>query len=100
MTSPSQPRRQHCGIGLEVVVVALAFAIVFAFVPSAQAQKYKVIHNFTGGNDGALPISTLTVDRSGDLYGTAGTVFKMTHSGSGWILTPLFVFPGGYDGSG
>jgi len=81
----------------------VGFALVLASgiaIPSAQAQKYTVIHNFTGGNDGALPRSTLIVDRAGNLYGTAGPVFKMSHAGSGWVYTPLFIFPGGYDGSG
>ena len=42
------------------------------------------------------------------MYGTtvtggasdAGTVFKLTHRGSGWLLTPLYSFEGGNDGSG
>ena len=95
---------------------ALATAIVFALVAvlaqSAQAQTFTAIHSFTGP-DGANPLAGLTIDRQGNLYGTTwaggtancyfkfgcGTVFKMKHVGSGWILTPLYSFSGG-DGLG
>jgi uncharacterized repeat protein (TIGR03803 family) len=88
---------------------ALAMAIMFALavlVQSAQAQTYKVIHNFTGGNDGSFPEAGLAVDRAGNLYGTAseggnagfGTAFRLVHSGSNWVFYPLYSFKGGYDG--
>lgn len=56
--------------------------------------KETVIHNFTGGTDGAFPSGGLTMDKVGNLYGTAsqggdltcaaghgqgcGVVFKLT----------------------
>jgi uncharacterized repeat protein (TIGR03803 family) len=56
--------------------------------------KESVLHNFTGGVDGATPIAGLTIDSAGNLYGAApqggdlscntgngqgcGTVFKIT----------------------
>jgi hypothetical protein len=64
------------------------------------------IHNFTGGADGATPYSGLTLDRVGNLYGTAneggntschagcGTVFRLSREGSGWVLNPLYSFHG------
>jgi uncharacterized repeat protein (TIGR03803 family) len=63
-----------------------------------------VIHSFTGGSDGALPIAGLILDASGDLYGTtanggaddAGTVFKLTPTGTETVLYP---FTGGSDGA-
>ncbi len=90
--------------------VALAFAIVFALAivatPAAQAQTYQVIHSFSGGADGGNPAAGLTVDAAGNFYGTtefgnqsAGTVFKLMHSGSGWALTTLYSFHGGNDGA-
>ena len=42
---------------------ALATAIVFALAvvlsPAAQAQTYKVLYNFTGGQDGGNPLRRL-----------------------------------------
>lgn len=74
------------------------------------AQTYTVIYNFTGGYyDGSLPYATLTLDRAGNLYGTAfsggqfanGTVFRMMHQeGAGWVFSTLNIFPGAYYGSG
>ena len=68
--------------------------------PSAQAQTFNVLHNFTGGGDGASPGAGLTMDKGGNFYGTTesggaggpngyGTVFKLTHKGSGWALTSV-----------
>ena len=87
--------------GRTAAALAMVFVFTIAAAPSAQAQKYKVIHNFTGAQGaGALPRSTLIIDRAGNLYGTAGRVFKMTNTGGGWVYTPLFVFSGVYgDGS-
>ncbi len=77
---------------------------------ATQAQTFSVLHSFTGGADGANPAAGLTLDRAGNLYGTAaqggntpsncgtmrgcGTVFKIGRSGTGWITTPLFKFSG------
>jgi len=82
----------------------------------AQAQTFTVLHNFTGGLDGANPYTGLTMDRAGNLYGTAlygglqvndchitngcGTVFKLAKQGSGWIFRPLYQFQGFPSGDG
>jgi uncharacterized repeat protein (TIGR03803 family) len=93
------------------VALALALLLALAAIP-AQAQTFNVLHSFTGP-DGANPLAGLTIDRAGNLYGTTwaggtascyfkfgcGTVFKMKHAGSGWVLTPLYSFSGG-DGLG
>jgi outer membrane protein assembly factor BamB len=62
------------------------------------ASTFTVLHPFTNGVDGGVPEAGLTFDRAGNLYGTAsaggnggnncpaggcGTVFKLTHKGSG-----------------
>jgi uncharacterized repeat protein (TIGR03803 family) len=65
-----------------------------------------VIHSFSG-IDGYIPSSGLIVDSSGNLYGTTssggdysqGNVFKLSRSGSEWVLTTLFYFPGSEEGS-
>lgn len=88
----------------------LTFSILFALTVlisfSAQAQTFKVIHQFTG-TEGQSPYAGLTMDAAGRLYGTTslggtsnyGTVFRMTPSGSHWVLTALYNFAGGDDGA-
>lgn len=73
----------------------------------AADNTYSVLHSFTGGNDGAGPVSDLVADASGNLYGTTsaggtgnctggcGTVFKITPDGQ---KTLLYAFKGGTDG--
>lgn len=97
---------------MTVAATALATLLIVA-APSAHAQTFTVVHNFTG-SDGANPWAGLTLDRAGNLYGTTayggngappcdpsgcGTVFKLTHRGSGWVLSELYEFAGGADGA-
>jgi uncharacterized repeat protein (TIGR03803 family) len=85
--------------------VALLAALISA--QTIHAQTLTVIYNFTGGSDGLEPQAGLTIDKAGNLYGTAivggrggyGTVFKLTHINSGWIFIPLYSFTGGNDGA-
>jgi uncharacterized repeat protein (TIGR03803 family) len=63
-----------------------------------------VLHIFTGGSDGGVPLGGLVQDQAGNLYGTtslggtgAGTVFKVDKTG---VLTVLYSFTGGADGNG
>ena len=90
------------------LVLATALATVIVFAPLTHAQTFTVLHNFTGGMDGANPHSGLTMDRAGNLYGTAlngginncpgidgcGTVFKLSRQGAGFIFRPLYQFQG------
>ena len=93
---------------LRGVWVALILAISLSQIPMAQAQNFQVIHNFTGGQDGAYPEAGLTLDRAGNLHGTAfaggnsgyGTIYQLKHLGSGWTFHPLYSFAGNGDGSG
>jgi uncharacterized repeat protein (TIGR03803 family) len=74
----------------------------------APAQTYSVIHDFTGGSDGANPIAGITVDSSGSLAGTAssaggggyGDVFRMVHVGAGWRFDLLYTFLGNFENDG
>jgi len=59
----------------------------------------KVLHNFTCGSDGCVPVAGLVQGTDGSFYGTAreggansnGTVFKITPTGT---LTTLHAFAG------
>jgi uncharacterized repeat protein (TIGR03803 family) len=87
----------------------LLFALAAIAIQSAQAQKFVVLHQFTGGKDGAQPQAGLTMDSTGIFYGTTsnasgsakgfGTVFRLSHSGSTWTFKTLHSFKGGFDGS-
>ena len=111
MPSKQQSCNSLCRTISRVVTVAPAVAIVFTLtvvlISSAQDQTFKVLHNFTGGVDGAYPFTGLSIDTAGNLYGTTfagaagyGTVFKLNHSASRWVLTTLYTFAGGKDGAG
>jgi uncharacterized repeat protein (TIGR03803 family) len=89
--------------------MALVSLLVLTLVTTraAQAQTYNILHSFSGGGDGGTPSAGLMMDKAGNLYGTAqfggagnGTVFKLSHPGSGWILSTLYAFQGGNDGLG
>jgi len=66
---------------------------------AAPASIFSVLHTF-GESDGAAPEAGLTMDRSGNLYGTTdaggtqgdGTVFKLTNHSGSWIFTSLYSF--------
>jgi len=82
------------------IAIAIVFALTVVLTQLAQAQTFTVLHQFTGGRDGANPAAGLTMDKAGNLYGTAayggggdcnggcGTVFRLTRKGSGWVFTP------------
>src|ERR1017187_9922647 len=97
--------RRVSGGAMAALAIVSVYALPLVSAHSAQAQTYTVIHTFTG-NDGAIPFAGLTMDSSGNLYGSThgggtdynGTVFKLRHVGDGWILTPLHDFTGGNDG--
>jgi uncharacterized repeat protein (TIGR03803 family) len=70
--------------------------------------RFKVIHAFTGGADGATGSAGRMVFRRGDLYGAAtaggtygsGVVFKLTPTGRGkWDFKTIYSFRGQPDGS-
>lgn len=103
--------------GLTTIAPRLSLLFLIALTMSAprsaQAQTFTVLHTFSGA-DGANPFGSLTLDRGGNLYGTAsaggytgnncspagcGTVFRLAPRGEGWIFTRLYSFQGDPDGA-
>ncbi len=82
---------------------------VFMLTPSNGTWAESVLHRFTEA-DGGNPMSGLTIDRAGNLYGTTdwggwatvsgwGVVYELTPSASAWTETVLRYFRyGGIDG--
>ncbi len=103
MHSSNQPK---LAIRLRWALYLVAF-VALSSLSLANAQTFQVLHNFTGGTDGAHPESSLTMDRAGNFYGTTvlggtmneGVVFEMNRRGSGWTVVPLYSFQGTYDGA-
>ena len=78
---------------------------VFSIRPRKTGSVYTDLYNFKGGTDGANPFALLTVDTSGEIYGTTqyggvppgtgignGTVFALTPTGSGYTERVLHSF--------
>jgi uncharacterized repeat protein (TIGR03803 family) len=86
--------------------VVLALATLVAIVlpgGTANAQSYRVIHNFQGSLDGWEPFGVPAIAKNGDLYGVTvgggkndlGTVFKLAaprNRGGAWTKTVLYNF--------
>ena len=79
----------------------LCFALSLAILSHvAKAQTFTVLHQFTGGTDGAVPANGITIDAQGNLYGATqaggdrgyGGVFKLAPHGSGWVFSSLYDF--------
>jgi hypothetical protein len=93
---------------------------VFQLTPApAGPWTHTVLYSFNGGTDGGHPGRALTLDATGNLYGTTGiggdpnctggngdgcgTVFQLALSavpGGAWTETILHRFTGGRDGAG
>src|SRR5438132_2963040 len=69
-------------------------------------------YSLTSGDDGGEPKKGVTLDRDGNLYGTAvtggsgsceggcGVAYKLTNNGGTWTQTVIHAFTGGNDGAG
>ncbi len=85
---------------------------VFCLSPTPNGWMHTVLYSFTGGADGGEPYKGVTLDREGNLYGSAvtggsgsceggcGVVYKLTNSGGTWTQSVIHAFTGGDDGSG
>jgi hypothetical protein len=84
----------------------LGCGVVFELSPPAQSGgswTYAVLYSFTGGNDGSLPVSGVSFDAAGNLYGTTytggessgGGVFELSPpqaQGGDWMEATLYSF--------
>jgi uncharacterized repeat protein (TIGR03803 family) len=85
---------------------------VFRLSPTPNGWVHTILYSFTGGADGGQPYKGVTLDREGNLYGTAvtggsgsceggcGVAYKLTKSGGTWTQRVIHAFTGGNDGSG
>jgi uncharacterized repeat protein (TIGR03803 family) len=78
---------------------AYGWGTMFQITPSG---TFTTLYSFTGGDDGASPVTSLILGKDGNFYGTAwpantgnGSIFQMTPSG---VLTTLYSFGGTSDG--
>ena len=88
---------------------------VFELSPQQNGNwKETILYSFQGGQDGSAPLASLTMDSSGNLYGTTfssttdffqpcspcGTVFELSAGANGaWIETVLHRFSSSGDGA-
>lgn len=77
--------------------------VVFILIPNPDGTwTEKVLHHFTGGNDGAKPLVGIAFDTSGNLYGTAhsggayndGVVYMISPKGKGVVERVIHTFSG------
>ena len=103
----------NLSLGAATAALAITAVLTLVLIPTGEAQTYKVIYNFTGGQDGSTPYTGLTMGGAGRLYGTTaygsysggtcqrfgcGTVFSLTRKNSAWVLSALYSFQGANDG--
>jgi len=76
--------------------------LVYELTQSGGTWTKTDLYAFAGGADGEFPESGLIFDLAGNLYGTTfsggtnnvGTIYQLTHSGSGWTENTLHEFGG------
>ncbi len=96
--------QSHSRACRSLAVVGLTSGLLISLVIQSATAAETLLHAFAGGSDGALPLSGLTSDSVGNLYGTTqtggancdcGTVFKIAPGGSESVL---YAFQAGKDG--
>jgi uncharacterized repeat protein (TIGR03803 family) len=102
----------NTALAILLTLLFLTFLILFITFAAQPAlgQTFTVLHNFTDGEDGALPFDGLVQDAAGNIYGTAynggywggddcsssgcGVVFKLTRTAAGWQFSTIYAFLG------
>jgi uncharacterized repeat protein (TIGR03803 family) len=82
--------------------------VAYKLTNSGGIWTQRVIHFFSGGNDGSGPGAGLTIDSAGNLYGMAptgganglGVIYRLHPTASGgWNFRVIHTFTGGADGA-
>lgn len=84
----------------------IGWGTVFKLAAGKSGYTESVLDRFSGGTDAWEPNGPIVIDRAGSIYGSsgfggsqnAGAVFKLTPSGSGYVESVLYSFPGGTGG--
>lgn len=103
--------RSHLAVAAGVLLAAVGLSSV-VYPDASPASRYRLLYSFEGGTDGAYPMSDLTLDSAGNLYGTTqqggtgtgcdigcGTVVELERTQDGWKEKVLYSFRGGNDGA-
>lgn len=104
--------RKNLWIAAGCILALTGLFPIFSSGESAPKTE-KILYSFSGGADGGQPVSGLTFDSAGNLYGTTsqggnlsacnegcGTVFELKRTAEGWTEQVLYSFTGTADGGG
>ncbi len=83
------------------------FGTVFELTPSSGGWTKTTLYSFAGGNDAADPLTGVTLDATGNLWGASvaggdfggGAVYQLTSNQGSWTESVIYSFSGGNDGS-
>jgi uncharacterized repeat protein (TIGR03803 family) len=83
------------------------FGTVFELTPGNGGWTKSTLYSFAGGIDAADPLTGVTLDQAGNLYGATvgggayggGAVFELTPSQGSWTESVIYSFTGGNDGA-
>jgi len=79
---------------------------VFELTPVKGGWTKTTLYSFAGGSDAADPLTGLTMDKTGNLYGATvgggaygyGAVFELSRHKKSWTESVIYSFTGGSDG--
>ena len=82
------------------------YGVAYKLTPTNDGWTETILHRFGATGDGVNPLSGLTMDASGNLYGTtlyggdlsSGTIYQLSPSENGWTEKVIYSFTGREDG--
>jgi uncharacterized repeat protein (TIGR03803 family) len=96
------PEMEVGAMDLWMTVAAISIAILLILVATqVQAQTGTVLHNFTGGADGAIPLlpASPSISKAGSTARPVGggshgqgVVYRLVREGDGWVFSPIYSF--------